>query len=74
MALKFGDDFCPPCEPNARLWHNGNDPIRRRAIATVDIDLQEVPRHQLAGRLSKCSTHSVSCAECAATNRNVMSI
>ena len=74
MVLEFGDDFCPPCEPIARIWHKGNDPIGHRPIATVDIDLQEVQRHQLAERVPNRSTHSVSCVECAAANRNIMSI
>ena len=69
MCLEFGDDFCPPCEPIARIWHKRNDPIGRRPIAVVD--LQEVQRHQLAGRESNCSAHSV---ERAAANGNVMSI
>ena len=73
MVLEFGDDFCPPCEPIARIRHKGNDPIRRRPMATVDIDLQEVQR-QLGGRLRNCSTHSVSCVECATANRNIMRI
>ena len=42
MPLEFGDDFCAACEPIARIWHKGNDPIRRRPIVVivVDIDLQ----------------------------------
>ena len=50
MPLEFSDDFCTPCEPNARIWHKGNDPIGRRlnAIDVVDVDLQETERHQLA--------------------------
>ena len=42
MPLEFGDDFCAACEPIARIWHKGNDPIGRRPIAVivVDIDLQ----------------------------------
>ena len=45
MPLEFGDDFCPPCEPIARIWHEGNDPIRRRPIviiAVVDVHLLEI--------------------------------
>ena len=74
MALEFGDDFCPSCEPIARIWHKGNDPIERRPIPIVDIDLQGVQRCQLAGQVSKYCTHSVSCVERATTNDNVMSI
>ena len=37
MLLEFGDDFCAPCEPIAGVWHEGNDPIRRRPIAVVDV-------------------------------------
>ena len=74
MRLQFGDDFCLPCEPIARIWRKGYDRIKRCPIATVDIDLQEVQRHQLAGQVPKCSTHSVSCVECAAANGIVMSI
>ena len=74
MALELGDDFCPPCEPIARIWHKGNDPIRRRLIATVDIYLQEVQHHQLARQVADCSTHSFSCLECPSANRNIMSI
>ena len=69
MALEFGDDFSPPCEPIPRIWHKRNDPIGCRPIAVVD--LQEVQRRQLAGRVSNCSTHSV---EGAAADGNVMSI
>ena len=50
MLLEFGDDFCAACEPVARIWQEGNDPIGRRSIATivVDVDLQEIQHHQLA--------------------------
>ena len=42
MCLEFGDDFCAACEPVARIWHKGNDPVGRRPIAIiVDVDLQE---------------------------------
>ena len=43
MLLKFGDDFCPPGESIAWIWHEGDsDPIRCRPIsiiAVVDVDL-----------------------------------
>ena len=45
MSLEFTDDFCPPCEPTAWIWHKGNDPIRRRPVAiivVVDVDLPEI--------------------------------
>ena len=50
MFLEFGDDFCAACEPNARIWRKGNDPIGRRpiAIVVVDVDLQETKHYQLA--------------------------
>ena len=37
MLLEFGDDCCAPCEPIAGAWHEGNDPVRRRPIAIVDV-------------------------------------
>jgi hypothetical protein len=45
MPLEFGDDFCPPCEPRAWIWHQGNDPIGCgpiAIIAVVDVDLPEI--------------------------------
>ena len=50
MPLEFGDDFCAACETVARIWRKWNDPIGRRpiAIVVVDVDLQETERHQLA--------------------------
>ena len=43
MLLKFGDDFRTACEPIARIWHKGNDPIRHRPIAIiVDLHLPEI--------------------------------
>ena len=50
MPLELGNGFCTPCEPSARIWHKGNDPIGRRSIAIilVDVDLQQIRRHQLA--------------------------
>ena len=45
MLLKFGDDFCAPCEPIAWIWRKGNDSIRRRRttiIAVVDVHLPEI--------------------------------
>ena len=40
MPLEFGNGFCAPCEPSARVWHKGNDPRRPIAIIVVDVDLQ----------------------------------
>ena len=76
MPLQFGDDFCAACELIARIWRKGDDPVRFHPIAIVvvlDVHLPE-PRNQLAGRVSNCSTHGVSCIECAAAHSNVMSI
>ena len=45
MCLEFGNDFCTPCEPIAGIWHKGNDPVRHRPIAVVDVvdvDLPEI--------------------------------
>jgi len=43
MLLKFGDDFCAACEPIARIWHKGNDPIGCHPIAIiVDVHLLEI--------------------------------
>jgi hypothetical protein len=50
MSLEFGNDFCTPCEPSARVWHKGNDPIGRRPIAIIVVDdLQQIQPHQLDG-------------------------
>ena len=52
MALEFGEDFRTPCEPSARIWHEGNGPIRRRPIVIIVVDdLQQIPSHQLAQRI-----------------------
>ena len=44
MPLEFGDDFCAACEPIARIWHKGNDPVGCHPIdiIVVDVDLQEM--------------------------------
>ena len=50
MLLKFGDDFCAPCEPIAWIWRKGNDSIRRRPTArtaVVDVHLREIPAIRL---------------------------
>ena len=39
MRFEFGDDFCTPCEPIAGIWHKGNNPIGRRPIGVVDVDV-----------------------------------
>ena len=48
MPLEFGDYLCAAREPIAWIWHDGNDPIGRRPIAIIDVDLQDVQCHQLA--------------------------
>ena len=51
MLLKFGDDFCAPCETIARIWHQGNDPIGRRPIAIiVDVHLLKIHAISLVHR------------------------
>ena len=55
-------------------WHKGNVHIRCHSIGIVDVYLQEAQCHELAGWVSNCSTHSVTCVECATANSNVMSI
>ena len=50
MALEFGDGFCTPCEPNARIWHKGHNAIGRRPIAVVDVDLSEIHAISLLSR------------------------
>ena len=45
MALEFGNDFSPPCEAIAWVWREGDDPVRRRPIAVVnvvDVNLPEI--------------------------------
>ena len=37
MPLQFGNNFCPPCEAIAWVWREGDDPIKRRPIAVVDV-------------------------------------
>ena len=53
MPLEFGDDFCPPCESIAWIWHEGNDPIGCRPIAIIavlDVDLFEIHAISLVHR------------------------
>ena len=50
MALEFGNGFCTPCEPIARIWHKWNNPIGRRPIAVVDVDLSEIHAISLLSR------------------------
>jgi hypothetical protein len=53
VPFEFGNDFCTPCEPIARVWHKGNDPIGRRPIAVddvVDVDLPEIHAISLLSR------------------------
>jgi hypothetical protein len=53
MALEFGNDFCTPREPSARIWHKGKDPVGHCPIAiiVVDVDLQQIQRYQLVRRI-----------------------
>ena len=37
MALEFGNDFRPACEPIAWVWREGDDPIECLPIAVVDV-------------------------------------
>ena len=62
MCLEFIDDFCAACEPTAWIWHEGHDPIGRGPITiiVVDVDLQEIQRHQLAS-FSEHFTHFIEC-------------
>jgi len=39
MPLESGNGFRTPGEPTARVWHKGNDPIRRRFIAMIIVDV-----------------------------------
>ena len=49
MPLESGDDLYTPCEPIARIWHKGNDPIGRRPIAVLDVvDLHPPEIHKSA--------------------------
>ena len=77
MPLKFGNDFCTPCEPSARVWHKANDAIVRRPIAIIvmDVDLQWIPTPSacLTDTVSKHSTHSLRFNECAVASDKVVS-
>ena len=45
MTLEFGNKFRPACEPIAWVWGEGDDPVRRRLIAVVnvvDVNLPEI--------------------------------
>ena len=42
MLPQFGDDFYAACEPIARIWHKGNEPIGRCPIAVIDVHLPEI--------------------------------
>ena len=52
MVLKFGNDLCTACEPIAWIWHKGDDPIGRRPIAiiVVDVHLPEIHAIRLIQR------------------------
>jgi hypothetical protein len=73
MPLEFGDDFCAACEPIARIWHKGNDPIRRRPIVTIvalDVHLPEVNSSE---HLHDSHTHNISSIEGALFGNEVVS-
>ena len=71
MLFEFGNDFGPPSETIAGVWHKGNDPIGRHPIVVVDVvDGYLHPRNQLAWRVSSCSAHSIRCIECAAATND----
>ena len=74
MPLEFGNDFCAACEPIARIWHKGNDPIGRHPIAIIvaNVDLPEIQHHQLAS-FRKHYTHSLSFIECDVASNKVVS-
>ena len=74
MPLEFSNDFYAASESIARIWHKGNDPIGRRPIAiiVVNVDLKEIQRHQLAS-FSKRDTHSLSFIECVVASYKVVS-
>ena len=75
MCLQFGDDFCAACEPTARIWHEGHDPVGRRPIAiiVVDVDLQEIQYGHQPASVRKYSTHSLGFIECAIASNKVVS-
>ena len=70
MPLEFGNDFCTPCEPRARVWHKGNGPRCPIAVIVVDVDLQHIIH--LTDTFRKHSTH-LSFNECVATSNKVVS-
>ena len=56
------------------MWHKGNDPVGCHPIdiIVVDVDLQDIQRHQLAS-FSKHCTHSPSFIECVVASYEVVS-
>ena len=63
MPLELSNDFRAACEPIARIWHKGNDPIGHRPIAIIVVDdLREIQRHQLASFSKWHSAHFIECA------------
>ena len=59
MPLEFGDGFCTPCEPSARVWHNGNDPRRPIAgIIVMDVNLNRSIAISLLDGYLKWTFHS----------------
>ena len=73
MCLEFGDDFCAACEPGARIWHKGNDPIGRRPITIIMyVDLQET-KPSSAYLMDTISNHSTHVIECVVASNKVVS-
>ena len=50
MALEFGYDLCAAYEPIARIWYKGNDTIKCRPIAIIDVHLPEIHAISLVHR------------------------
>ena len=49
MALEFGNDFHPACEPIAWVWREGDDSIKHRPIAIVDfVDVYLLHVHSIS--------------------------
>jgi hypothetical protein len=82
MPLEFGNDFCPPCEPIACVWCQGDDPIGHCPIAILDVVEVHLPEiHTISSVRSyidmitklQQSTHSVSGIECVVAGNKVVS-
>ena len=75
MALEFGNDFCPPCEPIAWVWRERDDPIGCRPISVVDVVDVHLPKiHTISLHIDiVTTTHSASGIECGVTGNNMVS-